>query len=99
MIKLCIFCGRPSDADHHWIFGTGLRQTAEEDNIKDPICNYHHTLAPTVTERIHDNIMAEKLSKMLGQVLWEKKQVAAGFTEEEAREAFRKRYGKCYYTG
>jgi hypothetical protein len=40
------------------------------------------------TERIHENPMAEKLSKMLGQAIWEK--------HNGDREAFRKRYGKSY---
>lgn len=98
MIELCIFCTKQATHRHHLIFGNGLRPIAEDDSIYIPICEYHHTLAPRVNERIHDNVMAEKLSKMLGQVIWEKKAVAAGMDEDEAREAFRKRYGKCYYT-
>lgn len=92
-------CGRPAEADHHWIFGNGKRELADQDNIYDSVCNNCHTLAYRTTDRIHDNVAAEKLSKMLGQILWEKHQVAAGLTEIKAREEFIKRYGKSYYTG
>jgi len=36
------------------------------------------------------------LSKMMGQLAWEKHAVAGGKTEKEAREAFRSRYGISY---
>lgn len=95
----CILCGKPSEAEHHWIFGTGQRNLAEQDKIYDSVCNKCHTLSYKVTDRIHDNVVAEKLSKMLGQMIWEKHQVAAGQTEQKAREEFIKRYGKSYYLG
>lgn len=41
--------------------------------------------------------MAEKLSKMFGQAIYERNKVAEGATIDEAREMFRKRYGQCYY--
>lgn len=47
-----------------------------------------------VLERIHENPMAEKLSKIVAQLAWEKDAVAHGETEEEARNAFRIRYGE-----
>lgn len=40
--------------------------------------------------------MAEMMSKMMGQLAWEKRAVAGGKTEKEAREAFRSRYGISY---
>lgn len=84
---MCFFCGKPSDCEHHFLFGNGIRPLADEDGIKVPICNTCHTLG-SVTGRIHDNPMAEKLSKMLGQAIWEK--------NYGDREVFRKRYGKSY---
>lgn len=92
----CAFCGRPCFSEHHLLFGRGIRSLAEEDGIKVPICEQCHT-SNKVNERIHDNPMAEKLSKMLGQLAFEKKKVAEGMTEEDAREAFRKRYGRSYF--
>lgn len=91
----CIFCGKPLEAEHHLLFGNGMRALAEQDKIKVPACNYCHNMGP-VLERIHDNPMAEKLSKICGQLAYEKMVVAQGYTEEQARELFRKRYGRSY---
>lgn len=41
-----------------------------------------------ITGRVHDNLMAERLSKMLGQAIYEGK--------IGSREDFRARYGKSY---
>lgn len=85
--EICYFCGRPSECEHHLVFGKGLRELAEEDGIKVPSCNRCHTLGKN-TEKVHENPIAEKLSKMLGQAIYEK--------EIGAREDFRRRYGKSY---
>lgn len=92
----CAFCGKPLDikTEHHLLFGQD-RKKAEEDGLKLPICDNCHTQNPMI-DRIHDNRMAEKLSKMLGQMAFEKHCVALGATEEGAREQFRKRYGKSF---
>lgn len=91
----CMFCGRPTTTEHHFVFGYGLRTIADKDHVKGPACDMCHNAGP-VTSRIHDNPMAEKLSKMLGQMAWEKHAVAGGMSEDAAREAFRKRYGESY---
>lgn len=91
----CYFCGRTEDCDHHFIFGSGKRPLAEEDGIKAPICDSCHTMGK-VDERIHDNPMAEKLSKMYGQAMWERQKVSEGYSLEDARNAFIRRYGKSY---
>ena len=92
----CMFCGTPTRETHHFLFGRGIRELADKDNIKGPVCNNCHTHGWPVSSRIHDNPMAEKLSKMVGQLAWEKHKVASGMTEEDARDAFRKRYGVSY---
>lgn len=84
---ICYFCGQTAEAMHHLISGTSGRKLAEQDGLKVPICNRCHNMG-NVTERIHGNIMAEKLSKMLGQAIYE---IKIG-----TREEFRKRYGKSY---
>lgn len=84
---ICFFCGRPAECEHHLLFGKGIRPLAEADGLKVPSCNQCHNLG-IVSGRIHDNAMAEKLSKMLGQAIYEK--------EIGTREDFRKRYGKSY---
>lgn len=84
---ICIFCGNPRECDHHLLFGTGLRDLAEKDGLIVPSCNRCHNTGGTA-ERIHDNVMAERLSKMLGQAMYEAK--------IGTRDDFRARYGKSY---
>lgn len=85
--KNCIFCGRPTECEHHLLFGNGNRELAEQDGLKVPACNNCHNIGQ-ITGRIHDNPMAEKLSKMLGQAIYE--------ARIGSREEFRVRYGKSY---
>lgn len=84
---ICFFCGKPAECEHHLLFGNGIRELAEQDGLKVPACNKCHNMGKQI-ERIHENIMAEKLSKMLGQAIYESK--------IGTREEFRKRYGKSY---
>ena len=93
--SFCFYCGRPVETEHHLLFGTGMRQLAEEDGIKLPACDEHHVTGRLIC-RIHDNPMAERLSKIAGQLAWEKHCVAQGHSEEEARELFRKRYKESF---
>lgn len=73
-----------------------------------PICNNCHNMGE-VLKRVHENPMAEKLSKMLGQAVWEKEWIlkdavhdpdgekeAQALESRIARKEFRKRYGKSY---
>lgn len=83
----CYFCGKPSDCEHHLLFGKGIRELAEEDGLKVPICSSCHTLG-TLSGRVHDNSKAEQLSKMLAQAIYENK--------IGTREQFMKRYGRSY---
>lgn len=32
----CVFCGKPTEAQHHLIWGKGNRDKAENDGIKIP---------------------------------------------------------------
>lgn len=95
-IKYCIFCGAPTRTMHHLIFGTSARKLATEDNLVIPVCDNCHNMAIKPDKRIHNNSIAEKLSKMLGQSTYEKKLILAGHSEEEARQMFRERYGKSW---
>lgn len=92
----CFFCGKPCETEHHLIFGKGMRELAEEDGLKVPACGMCHVIGK-VLERVHDNPMAEKLSKMLGQAFFERNECAKGASLDEAREKFRKRYGRSYW--
>lgn len=93
-MKICSFCGRPAECTHHLIFGSD-RKKADEDGLTIPLCDRCHNMGPLL-DRIHDNPAAEKLSKMLGQTIYEKNKIQEGKTEEEARELFRKRYGRSW---
>jgi len=84
---ICFFCGALAECEHHLLFGSGTRQLADKDGLKVPSCNKCHNMGQ-INERIHENPMAEKLSKMLGQAIYESK--------IGTREEFRKRYGKSY---
>lgn len=92
--------GKPRECMHHLIGGHGRRNLADEDGLKIPLTNEEHNLALKATERIHGNPMAEILSRMLGQLAYEKEYYrrASGQLGEEdpARDAFRKRYGISY---
>lgn len=84
---ICFFCGEPAECEHHLLFGNGVRPLAEEDGLKVPSCNRCHNLGK-MGERVHENPIAEKLSKKLGQAIYESK--------IGTREEFRRRYGKSY---
>ena len=92
----CFFCGNPALHEHHCVFGNGLRKLADEDGLKVTTCDYCHTLG-NVLNRLHDNPMAEKLSKMFGQAIFERNECAKGATLEDARTKFIKRYGRSYW--
>lgn len=92
-MKICAMCGRSAECTHHLIFGSGLRKIADEDNITIDLCNQCHNLGK---DRIHENPAAEKLSKMLGQALWELDHVGYQKEREQARADFMKRYGRSY---
>ena len=91
----CIFCGKPTQTEHHLLFG--IRELAEEDGVKIPVCDAEHNMAGG-TRQIHDNSIAEKLSKIAGQLAWEKEYYRSlyGNEDDPAREAFRERYGRSY---
>lgn len=95
----CFFCGCPViGREHHLVFGSANRQKADEDGLKVPICDHCHTIGK-LWERIHDNTMAEKLSKMFGQAIFERNALANKEVQtiDEAREKFRRRYGQSYF--
>lgn len=99
--SICAVCGRPAECTHHCLSGSN-RKKADQDGVTIPLCNSCHNMAAQLTERIHGNPMAEILSKMLGQVAWEKRYIAERRElpfedlEDEAREAFLSRFGKKY---
>lgn len=96
--NISVFSQRPAECKHHLVGGSGLRKLAEEDGLTIPLTNSEHNMAPDATDRIHGNPIAEKLSKMLGQAIWEKEWYRKFYkgNEDAARESFRQRYGESY---
>ena len=103
--EICAICGYPTECEHHLVFGRGMRDKADEDGLTIPLCNRCHNMG-RLAERIHDNSAAESLSKMLGQVAWEKNYILSVIEnmddiekrklEREARNRFNIRYGRSY---
>lgn len=101
--EISAFSQNPKECEHHLIFGNGLRKLADEDGLILPLTNYEHNTG-SIGERIHENVAAEKLSKMLGQVAYEKEYYRSILEavdeleegEDPAREVFRRRYGISY---
>lgn len=91
-----VFSDKKSECMHHLIYGR-YRKEADEDGLLIPLTNDEHT-SGKLLERIHDNIAAEKLSKIAGQLAFEKEFYKKIVCPEKdiAREAFRKRYGKSF---
>lgn len=91
--ELCIICGKPATEVHHLIFGRGLRPLADKDGITAPVCSECH-------KAIHYNSTASRLSKLLGQLAWEKWWLTdfgdAELPAKQVREDFRERYGRSY---
>ena len=100
---LCALCGRRYvEEEHHLLFGTYGRALAEEDGITIPACKICHRLAEKTQDRIHDNPIAERLSKMLGQSIWGEQWLLqysdlGRDAKQRKDDAFRKRYGKLIF--
>ena len=92
------FSGLPAEHRHHLCFGSGIRPLAENDGLWIPLLAREHNIG-SPTECIHGNPAAEHLSRMAGQLAWEKEQYRKAIMhndEDPAREAFMKRYGVSY---
>ena len=85
-MEYCAICGKPKDDVHHLVFGTANRKLSDEDNLCVPLCREHH-------EFMHKNAT---VSRMIGQLMYERDKCAAGYSVDAARESFRLRYGKSY---
>lgn len=100
------FSGAPAECRHHLCFGRGIRELAEQDGLWIPLTNAEHNMSPNGQRwQVHENAPAEALSKIAGQLAWEKEYIANELcaTEslkkimyKEAREEFLRRYGISY---
>lgn len=85
----CIFCGKPTENVHHLVYGNSKRTLSDSDELLFPLCLKHH-------DEIHRNGTAGMMSKIIGQLAYERDRCAEGKSKEDARELFRKRYGVSY---
>lgn len=96
---ISIFSGYSAECRHHLIFGTGRREKAEEDGLWIPLLNREHNMALRAVDQIHENHAAEYLSKMCGQLAFEKefyRRKIFSAEQDPARDAFMIRYGESY---
>ena len=84
--EICIFCYQQKQDTHHLVFGTAKRRLSDADELVVPVCRECHDL-------LHKH---DKISKVIGQLAYERDRCAEGYTLEAARESFRQRYGKSY---
>ena len=93
--KTCFLCGRTAYTERHHIFsGTANRKLSEEDGLVVDLCHSCHNEPPNGVHFNKDNMHRLHVH---GQRIWEMgKIVNDGMTDEQAREAFIKRYGKNY---
>ena len=100
------FSGAVAECKHHLVFGRGLRELADKDGLWIPLTNSEHNMSPNGQRyQVHENPPAEALSRMVGQLAWEKEYIANELCRtdslkeimyKEAREEFRRRYGRSY---
>ena len=93
--KTCFLCGRTAYTERHHIFsGTANRKLSEEDGLVVDLCHSCHNEPPNGVHFNKDNMHRLHVH---GQRVWEMgKIVNDGMTDEQAREAFIKRYGRNY---
>ena len=85
-MDICLFCGKPKQDTHHLCYGTANRKLSDIDGLTVPVCREHHEL-------LHKN---DKISKVMGQLAYERDRCSEGCTPEKARKMFIDRYGKNY---
>lgn len=97
-----VFSGHPATCFHHLCFGRygAWRDLSERYGLKIPLIDPEHNMSSKGTiNQIHGNPIAEKLSKMLGQVAFEKeyyRKKVCEADEDPAREEFRKIFGESF---
>lgn len=90
----CLICGTPTNIHrHHLCCGTSNRAKSTEYKLLVPLCVSHHNLG---NNSVHLNSDMAVLSKIIGQLAFEKQMCAIGYSEDEARALFRKEFGKSH---
>lgn len=87
--KVCFLTGQMRNLDKHHIMNGPNRTASDEDGLWIWLEHDAHMFV-----HAHPKL-AIKLKKQ-GQEAWEKKRIAEGYTADEARSAWMKRYRKNY---
>lgn len=98
-MHISVFSGEPAECTHHLISGSGTRKLADKDGLTIPLTNNEHNIATHPEDRIHGNPRAEDLSKIAGQLAYEKEYYRKQLFDKDmdpARDEFRLRYGRSY---
>ena len=85
-MEYCALCNKQKDDTHHLVFGISNRKLSDEDGLVIPVCREHH-------EMLHKNA---RVSKIIGQLMYERNKCAEGYGLGAARESFMIRYGKNF---
>lgn len=94
----CFFCGKQYDlCRHHCLHGRGIKPLAEQDGLWIWICNSCHNMS---SESVHLDPERKKDKKLqvLAQQAFIENFMKKGVSEEIARDTFRQRYGRFYFT-
>lgn len=104
-VNYCMLCGKPREEMHHALYGN-KHKLADQDKLLMPLCQFHHQDSK---KGVHNNAEMKALSQMLAQACWEKHYLAQKLSSceelghqcvedwsDEAREAFRRRYGESF---
>lgn len=107
-----VFSGSPAECSHHLIYGRfgAWREFSEKWGLKIPLLNREHNMSSKGNVyQIHNNPAAESLSKICGQLAYERIYLAEKLASgeklghqsaedwlNEAREDFRKQIGESF---
>ena len=95
-MDISVLSGRPTECEHHLIMGNSLRKLSDEDGLVIPLTHEEHNMS---AESIHMSRWGCHLSRIIGQLAWEKefyRRLRHDAGIDPARDAFRKRYGISY---
>ena len=87
----CSFTGQPTTIYHHLVYGNGNKAKSEKYGLKLPVVTKPHY-------DMHHNETAMKLSRMLGQMAYEKEyfRKQCNGSNKDARESFRSEFGESF---
>ena len=105
--NICLICDGKAEHKHHAISGRGKRNLAEECGLFCYLCAKDHNMFQGQRPAgwscdVHHCPKLERLMKCVGQLAYEKswliEKYSLPFTEDsdEAREAFRRKFGESY---